>query len=133
MWLCTKHGFFSVKRDCEDRYFIRARRRGDLENLVDLMSLQWISSPDEAELIRTPDECDDYNACTAFLIHEWPAADYRYRLIVSRKALLAVYAELADGIDYTNFKSEVACHEGQRDHLELYHRVWAVMGKLQED
>ena len=133
MWLCTKHGFFSVKRDYEDRYFIRARRRGDLENLIDLMKLRWVGSPDEADLIRSPDELDSLHDCTPYHIHEWPEADYRFRLIVSHKALMAVYAQLAEGIDYANFKREVACHEDQREHLGLYHRVWAVMGELQEE
>jgi hypothetical protein len=133
MWLCTKHGFYSVKWDSEDRYFIRARRRRDLENLIELMSKRWVGSPDEVDVIRSISERGDWSECSPWLIMEWPGADYRFRLIVSQRALRDAYAALADGIDYPNFKGEIADRLDQHDHLELYHRVWAVMGDLQEE
>lgn len=133
MWLCTKHGFYSVKQDSEDRYFIRARRRRDLENLIALMAGRWVGSPDEVDLIRGITERSAWSECTPQLILEWPQADYRFRLIVSQRALREAFAALADGIDYPNFKGEIAERLDQHDHLALYHRVWAVMSDLQEE
>jgi len=63
MWLATQHGFFSIVQKESDLYFIRARLRQDLENLKQLAEL------------------DDE-------IHEWPQADYRFRIMVDMEGNL---------------------------------------------
>ncbi len=131
MWLCTKHGFFSVKKDGEDRYFIRARVRQDLENICWLMRDWWAeSASDPTKIVATVEQCDSRERILTSLIQDWPTADYRFRLIVSKPALGALFAAFVDGIDYPNFKLEVAKHPDQRRHLHLYHEVWEVMANL---
>lgn len=131
MWLCSKHGFFSVKRDGEDRYFIRARVRQDLLNLCGELRNVLAMDPADADLVRLATERPGLlPADTSGAIQDWPTADYRYRLIVSKSALDAVFQFFADGIDYPNFKSEVSRHPDQRRHLPLYHQVWETMAGL---
>lgn len=133
MWLFTKYGFFSVKQDKQDRYFVRARRRTDLENLCQEMDNYWRqSATDPMLIVATVEQIPMTQAALESFIHEWPAADYRYRLIVSKKALGVLFAAFVDSIDYPNFKSEVAKHPDQKDHLALYHKVWGTMAGLQE-
>lgn len=133
MWLCTKYGFFSVKQDGDDRYFVRARRRQDLENLCWRMRDWWAQSMKDPVLIVTSVEPAEYREeVLTKLIQDWPRADYRYRLIVSKPALGALFAAFVDSIDYPNFKAEVAKHEDQRQHLQLYHEVWATMAGLKQ-
>lgn len=132
MWLCTKYGFFSVKRDREDRYFIRARVRQDLVNLCEEMKNVFGRDPEDPAHVRLANEGSGYGPFDASeAIQDWPAADYRFRLIVSKEALDAIFDRLADSIDYPNFKAEVSRHPDQHRHLHLYHEVWGVMASLQ--
>lgn len=132
MWLCTKYGFFSVKRDRADRYFIRARVRQDLLNLCSEMQNAFGRDPEDTVHVRLALEAPGYERFDASeAIQDWPAADYRFRLIVSREALDAIFDRFADSIDYPNFKAEVARHPDQRRHLNLYHEVWGVMRSLE--
>lgn len=132
MWLCTKYGFFSVKRDREDRYFIRARVRQDLVNLCDEMANTFGSDTEDPAHVRLALEAPGYEPFDASeAIQDWPTADYRFRLIVSKEALDAIFDRFADSIDYPNFKAEVSRHADQRRHLHLYHEVWGVMARLQ--
>jgi hypothetical protein len=66
-------------------------------------------------------------------IQEFVGTDYAYRLFVPKAAWLQVISELADEIDYGNFKSEVAHYQGEQG--EAYerslHEVWSVMNQLQ--
>ena len=105
MWLMTQHGFFSiVKKD--DAIHVRARVRGDLENLK------------RAARLRLP-------------VHESPSADYRWRLLVDAAGLRAILATLADTLDYPNFKERIARRPDQRDKRGPYHGVWARLAMLQ--
>ncbi len=87
MWLATKHCFYSIahKQAPDDGkpavYHVRARVRGDLENLL---------------------------KATGMLqeIQEWPKADYRYRIIVSQQEAFEIMNHLAESLDYSNFKSK---------------------------
>lgn len=131
MWLCSKHGFFSVKRDAEDRYFIRARVRQDLVNLCGELRDVLGVEPAGPVLVRLKSELPGPSPLDgAEAIQDWSTADYRYRLIVSKQALDAIFQFLADGIDYPNFKSEVARHPDQQRHLPLYQKVWETMAGL---
>ena len=133
MWLFTKHGFYSIKQDERDRYFVRGRRREDLLNLCREMGEEWSASPADPRAIVQRDEVLHPEPVVPLLaVREWARADYRYRLVVSRRALGALFQLLADGIDYPNFKAEVAKHPDQKNHLGLYHEVWGMMLGLQE-
>lgn len=108
MWLATQHGFFSIVQKESDLYFVRARLRGDLESLNELMG--W-----EHE------------------IHQWPQADYRFRIMVDLEGLLEMMVRMATALDYPNFKGRIYERESQSHKLGSYHRIWEIMSGLQED
>jgi hypothetical protein len=105
MWLATKHGFYSIVFKSNGHYHVRARVRQDLDNLIRLVRLEVV-------------------------IHEWPLADYRYRIIVNRRDFSGIMAALALDLDYPNFKARIAATPDQRDKLEAFHQVWEVLATL---
>ena len=111
MWIFSKDGFVSVVKDryCEeDEVVIRARKREDLEAVLDMMET-------EAPGIIT-----------------LPHADYRYRTIVKRRDFALAVARIAIEIDYPNFKS-AACPPGSdMKRTVAYHQCWDALRRLQE-
>jgi len=110
MWLFTKYGFFSVVQTYDDpeKMMIRGRCREDLERLAAF-------ALDQAA-IGLPDN-----------VIETPKADYHYRLICDRADWLVIAYELAQDVDYGNFKNQI-----KDDYRHsLYERVWGVMRDLQ--
>ena len=67
-------------------------------------------------------------------IKEFSGTDYAFRLFVPKSAWSKVVAELTDDLDYDNFKSEVARHQGSSGsaYEHSLHDVWSVMYQLQE-
>jgi len=106
MWLCTKHGFFSIVEKLPGEFHIRARVKRDIENLKALAEIK-------RAVISTPD------------------ADYRYRLVVNKVEVLTALTCIGNEIDYSNFKSKIGKTEDQRNKLDAYHEVWGVMAGLQ--
>ena len=100
MWICSRYGFFSVvcasDRTGKNRavdtslLMVRARDRVHLELLME----------------RFPKQLGDYK------ITETAHNDYRFRILVSRPHWVAVARELAEDIDYGNFKSEAKEFQG---------------------
>ena len=122
MWIFTRYGFFSAvcARQADggygapvdhERIMVRARARAHLEAL----------------LARFPDQL---GSCE---IRESSATDYAFRILVSKSAWSEVMAELARDIDYGNFKSEVARHQGAAGaaYEDALHEVWGTMLTLQ--
>ena len=123
MWIFTKHGFFSAvcaRKDNgkhgqpvdPDRIMVRARVREHLEALKE----------------RFPDllgECD---------IQESSGTDYAFRLFVEKSVWPQVLVALNEEMDYDNFKSEVARHQGRSGaaYENALHEVWEVMNGLQK-
>jgi hypothetical protein len=108
MWLATKHGFYSIVQKPPGQYHVRARIRQDLVNLL--------------ALVRRDLE-----------IHDWPAADYRYRIIVAQRDLGEIMAALAVSLDYTNFKNQIARSPDQSGKLDAFHEIWAILARLQNN
>ena len=108
MWLATQHGFFSIVQKESDLYFIRARVRQDLLNLKELVGLN-------------------------VEIHEWPQADYRYRIMTDLESLLEVMVKMSMALDYLNFKERIYEREEQSHKLGAYHGIWELMSDLQFD
>jgi hypothetical protein len=109
MWVCSKLGFFSiVKKGKPEAWQVRARRKNDLQELLESTGLE------EPEIVSTPDH------------------DYGFRIIVDREGLESVFACLAESIDYPNFKNCIACLPAQRDKLPAYHQFWDGMLKVQK-
>ncbi|MBX0332951.1 hypothetical protein K3G39_06850 [Pontibacter sp. HSC-14F20] len=107
MWIASKYGFFSIVKK-EDGHHVRARVKRDLETLI---AETGIEEP----------------------LQQWPAADYRYRVVVSAQAIPALFEKLGESIDYSNFKSKIAATPTQRDKEHAYYEIWRVMYGLQED
>ena len=122
MWLFTKYGFYSAvcarvgdgrqgQPVDADRIMVRARLRSHLEALK----------------ARFGDVLGDCN------IKEYMGTDYAFRMFVGKKAWSDTVKALADEIDYDNFKSKVAAHQGDRGsaYERALHEVWSVMYSLQ--
>ncbi len=90
---------------------VRARVRGDLENLRHLPALEGIGLP---PVVLTPD------------------ADYPCRLVVTTAQKDAIVKALADGIDYGNFKSRVHERPDQTRKNRAYMEVWSAMSRTEE-
>lgn len=103
MWIFTTDGFFSVvSKGCRpDQLMVRARVRADLKRAFP-----------KAVIKTSP-----------------PPADYRYRVIVTRKAVLTLLARTVEKLAYANFKDTV------RDTVrhDAYIQVWNAMFALQEN
>jgi hypothetical protein len=106
MWLFTKHGFYSATRSNTVKGFmqIRARCRGDLENLKREFQLT-------GKIIETPQ------------------ADYRWRIVCRPTTWEMLALKLAQDVDYSNFKNSV----GDDQHDKPLMAVWSAMHRFQED
>lgn len=113
MWLFTQQGFFSLTRskDNPKKMQLRARSEEDLQNIQTLMG--WKTR--------------------RHAIIETPAADYRYRIIMTPKDALAVTSALTTEIDYDNYKGRVEAIPSQRDKMPALHRVWGEMRTWGDD
>ncbi|MBT4976495.1 MAG: hypothetical protein HOM86_04055 [Gemmatimonadetes bacterium] len=108
MWIFTPFGFFSIVHktyDAPEQLTIRARVRGDLENLV--------SHLPSASAIR-----EDINA------------DYRFRITAEKDDVAYLMARLVVDLDYDNFKNQVAKEQGY-DRAACYGEVWSTLYELQ--
>lgn len=88
MWLYTKIGFFSIRKDekIPDCYHIRTRSAAHQTALLALAE-PW---PDGLPVA-----------------HSTPSADYPYRIVCSGANFCHVMDCLAETVDYTNFKAAV--------------------------
>ena len=108
MWICSKLGFFSiVKKGEPETWQVRARRKNDLQELLESTGL-------DAEIIPTPN------------------ADYAFRIIVDQAGLERLFSSLEESIDYPNFKDCIADQPMQSDKLPVYHEFWSGMLKVQK-
>jgi len=112
MWLITPIGFFSIVRKPADRkdqcLTVRARVRGDL------VALRAAFLPSLGPITQSDD------------------TDYRFRARAPQADVAAAAARLLAGVDYGNFKSEVARRQGHA-RAEVYHEVWERLHRLQVD
>jgi hypothetical protein len=111
MWLITPTGFFSIVQKPTDApantLTVRARVRQDLETLRE----QYLPGMGE--------------------IAESRSNDYRFRAVAPRAEVAAAMAAIVNGIEYPNFKSQVAKVQGPK-RAHLYHEVWDVLYRLQK-
>ena len=112
MWLITSFGFFSVVQKPTDKagdtLTIRARVGADLEALRE----KYLPSLGQ--------------------VVESKSNDYRYRATAPRAEVAAAMAAMVGGIDYSNYKDEVAKVQGAA-RAHLYHDVWSVLYRLQTE
>lgn len=118
MWIFSTSGFFSITKANSDYISkeqvdkgllnIRARNREDLENLKKEVPI-----------------------LSGKKIHEYPNADYRFRIFIWLVELKELFEYFANKIDYDNFKNEVKETKGQKDKCSYYASVWSVMNRYQ--
>ena len=103
MWLFTNTGFVSAVSNGED-LMVRAR---DKESLMPLVEIT------KQEIKHTPQN------------------DYPYRLVISHSIFAKWVAHMANGINYKNFKSEVAATRGY-DFAHPLMKVWSAMHEVED-
>ena len=59
--------------------------------------------------------------------------DYRYRIVVSKKTWTAIAAELANEIDYNNFKNSVRDHDLHRALMDVWQRMYRMQMEEEPD
>lgn len=101
----TKLGFFSAVEK-HGHMVVRARVRGDLIGLRKACGLK-------TRLVSTP------------------AADYPFRLLLTREEWQGVLRVIGESVDYPNFKGEIGLLPGQRSKLSAYHQIWSTMRGVQ--
>jgi hypothetical protein len=123
MWLFTKYGFYSSvcarKGDGghgqpvdPNRIMVRCRLKEHLDALKE----------------RFPELLSDCE------IKEFSGTDYAFRIFIDKAVWSKVLVGLNDEMDYDNFKSKVARHQGSAgaDFEHSLHEVWSVMNRLQK-
>ena len=107
MWIFSKHGYFAIVRDYNDKniYWLRARLKPDLENIVKLIKLE------NPEIISK-----DY-------------ADYKFRIKLSKKEYLAFMEKIGNELDYSNFKNMMDDNTEQRHKIFAYYEVYNVLAE----
>ena len=100
MWVFTNRGFYSVVQNEDDpsELVVRARARGDLENLREFIP--------------------------GLKILEWEGRDYPCRIIVHRPVWERAMQALTQDIDYGNYKDSVKAKQGA-ERADLYLRIWS--------
>ena len=75
-----------------------------------------------------------FAALAGMEIATMPHRDYRYRLIVPKSIWVKVLSELAEEQEWSNFKNQVAKHQGKAGaaYTSALHKVWEIMYRLQE-
>jgi hypothetical protein len=118
MWIFSIHGFYSIA--CAQKpdgsldtqtVMIRARLKDHLQNLQKrfpvLAGTKIISLPD---------------------------VDYRHRIVVPKTVWIGVLSGLAEEMEWSNFKNQVARHlgKGGAAYANALHDVWEIMYRLQQ-
>jgi len=106
MWIFTTSGFVSAVQDWNDTrsLLVRARDRASLESLAD---------------------------ATFAEIEHSPSADYPFRLNVTKDEFAEWSSQQAAGIDYPNFKSEVAVSRGAK-FAGVLSKVWEILHGIED-
>lgn len=121
MWIFTRYGFFSAV--CarhgdgdpladvdESTIAIRARSRHHLQSLI----LRFSGQLGNAE------------------IKTFSGSDYQFRIFVAKQAWASVCEQLADEINYDNFKSEVSRSTSGESYryVSVLHKVWELIDEF---
>lgn len=113
MWLISEDGFVSVvaHNDRPDHLLVRARAKGDLENICEVAREEGIEGLDPVGIFSLE------------------SADYRWRLEVRRDDFASLVSALVSRIDYGNFKDRVKQRDPAR--AGLYMDVWSDLYRIQ--
>jgi hypothetical protein len=118
LWIFSIYGMYSIACARKpngsldpDNVMVRARRADHLRNLQ-----KRFLAMAGADIVTLPNR------------------DYRYRLIVPKSNWAAALAEMAGEQKWSNFKDQVAKHQGRAGaaYTRALHDVWETMYQLQE-
>lgn len=123
MWIFTKYGFYSAV--CARQGDGRHSQPVELNRIMVRARLQHHLEALKARFSELLDGCD---------IKEFTGTDYAFRIFVEKPVWSQVLVGLNEEMDYDNFKSEVASHQGSAgaDYEHSLHEVWSVMYRLQK-
>ncbi|MEO8452715.1 MAG: NUDIX domain-containing protein [Gemmatimonadota bacterium] len=108
MWFFTTIGFFSiVQKPGSEELTVRARAKGDLENLRN----RYL--PEMSETIGKA------------------GTDYPWRATVAREAFAGALGRIVTDVTYGNFKDQVAKTQGKK-RARAYHLVWSALLDLHD-
>ncbi len=103
MWLFTNFGFFSiVQKPGTDWLTIRARVRGDLDNLRDRYLPNLSATQAKG------------------------GTDYPWRATIPHAEFAAALGRIVMDLNYDNFKNEVAARQGKA-RAQRYGKVWSAL------
>jgi hypothetical protein len=107
MWIFTKHGYYAIVKDYDDKdiYWIRTRIKADLENIIKALKFK------NPEIIHK-----DY-------------ADYKFRLKITKKEFNELMLFFADELDYSNFKNMMDDNAEQRHKIFAYYEIYNVLAE----
>lgn len=108
MWICSKHGFYSVVRK-EGGFHVRGRKKQDVLNAAKLIGAK------------------------ANRVASSPQADYAWRIVVTADELQMLMQAFASTLDYDNFKNHILFSDDQEDKHETYGKIWHLMSDYQEE
>jgi len=102
MWIFTKDGFYSAVEDRRDsgRVVVRTRSKDDVIRLAKILKVRAFRSSE--------------------------TADYPYRLYCSKTEWASYVTDVAEEIDYDNFKGAME-KRFNVDRMDQLHSVWEVM------
>lgn len=109
MWIFTQQGFFSINTDPTNKSNLqfRARRIADLNNI----KAAFPGATKGSKVIKLT------------------GTDYPFRLSLHRDNVSAIVQQMANQIDYANFKDRVKATPGQEDKVPALMDVWHVMNE----
>jgi hypothetical protein len=65
--------------------------------------------------------------------NSYPGSDYPWRAILpNRSEVLKLMVTLGNSVDYPNFKGHITSRSDQKDRLDRYHKIWAMMAEEKE-
>jgi hypothetical protein len=123
MWLFTKHGFYSAV----------CARQGDGSHGQPVDSdLIMVRTRVCSHLDTLKEQFSDLLAGCE--IKDFPGTDYAFRIFMDKPVWSQVLVGLNEEMDYNNFKSKVARHQGSEGaaYEHSLHEVWSVMNRLQK-
>jgi hypothetical protein len=114
MWIFTLDGYFSAVQDKSDdrQIVVRSRIKADLERFLDRA---YAPEPTIRPEILTG-----------------IGTDYAHRVFVPKWVWVEYVTEMAEEIDYSNFKA-AAVPANDRDRSHAYYSVWNVLRTWQKD
>src|SRR4029077_7924690 len=118
MWLFTRYGFYSVvcgqkSNGATDPGAMMVRARS-MEHLKNLKARFPVLAKSEILTVA--------------------GRDYRWRLVVAKEMWAGIVAELAQELEWSNFKSEVTRYQGGggSDYYHTLYEIWGIMHSLQQ-